>query len=49
MALYLTMGLEEGRIDYIHVFTTPKLIPLKADVDAMLIADGREDLIVPIV
>jgi len=49
MALYLTMGLEEGRLDYLRVFTTPKLVVLKDDVDAMLIADGREELIVPIV
>jgi len=49
MALYLTMGLEEGRLDYTQVFTTPKLVPLKDDVDAMLIADGYGNLIVPIV
>ena len=49
MALYLTMGLEEGRLDYLMVFTTPNLVPLKADVDAMLVADGRQELIVPIV
>ncbi|WP_438348930.1 hypothetical protein ACP8HI_25655 [Paenibacillus sp. FA6] len=40
MALYLAQGIEEGRFDYKVVFTNSKLIPLKDDVDAKLIADG---------
>lgn len=49
MALYLAQGIEEGRLDYKAVFSKERYLPLKSDVDAMLIADGREDLIVPIV
>lgn len=49
MALYLADGLEKGRLDYYLIFTNPKLISLKGAVDAMLVADGRQDLIVPIV
>lgn len=48
MALYLTQGIEEGRLDYKTVFTNPKLAPLKDDVDAMLIADGYQKKIVPL-
>lgn len=48
MALYLTMGIEEGRLDYVAVFSKPQLIQLKSDVDAMLVADGHQDKIVPI-
>lgn len=48
MALYLAQGIEEGRLDYKTVFTNPKLLPLKEDVDPMLIADGFQDLIVPL-
>ena len=49
MALYLAQGIEEGRLDYKAVFTNPKLLPLKGDVDAMLIADGFQEKIVPLV
>lgn len=48
MALYLAQGIEEGRLDYKLVFTNPKLAPLQDQVDAMLIADGYQDLIVPL-
>lgn len=48
MALYLAQGIEEARLDYKSVFTNPKLVPLKDDVDAMLIADGHQDKIVEI-
>lgn len=48
MALYLAQGIEEGRLDYKTVFTNPKLAGLKDDVDAMLIADGHDDKIVPL-
>ena len=46
MSLYLAQGIEEGRLDYKMVFTSPKLAGLKEQVDAMLIADGFQDLIV---
>jgi len=49
MALYLAQGIEEGRLDYLTVFSNSKLFPLKDAVDAMLIADGFQNLIVPIV
>ena len=49
MAFYLCEGLEEGRLDYKLIFSNPKNLRLKADVDAMLVYDGRQDLIVPIV
>lgn len=48
MALYLAMGIEEGRLDYVAVFSKPQLLSLKPDVDAMLVADGFQDKIVPI-
>jgi hypothetical protein len=48
MALYLVMGIEEGRLDYKAVFSNSKLLPLKDDVDMMLIADGFQHLIVPL-
>lgn len=49
MALYLTDGIEKGRLSYLAVFSIPRYASLKASVDAMLIVDGFEDLIVPIV
>lgn len=48
MALYLAHGIEEGRLDYLSVFSISRYTALKEDVDAMLIADGFQDLIVPI-
>jgi hypothetical protein len=48
MALYLAQGIEEGRLDYKLIFTNPKLVPLKDQVDAMLIADGFQEKIVPL-
>jgi len=49
MALYLAQGIEEERLDYLAVFSIAKYLPLKDTVDAILIADGFQDLIVPIV
>lgn len=46
MALYLAKGLEQGRLDYVLIFSNARLMLLKEDVDAMLIADGRQELIV---
>lgn len=48
MALYLAKGIEEGRLDYKSVFSNTKLLPLKDDVDTMLIADGHQDKIIPL-
>ncbi|WP_317942094.1 hypothetical protein [Sporosarcina saromensis] len=48
MALYLADGIEQGRLDYKQVFSNPKLLGLKDDVDLMLIADGYGKKIVPI-
>lgn len=45
MALYLAQGLEEASLSYYLVFTNKHLLPLKELVDAMLIADGRQELI----
>ena len=49
MALYLTHGIEQGRLDYLAVFKIARYLPLKDDVDAILTADGFQDKIVPIV
>lgn len=48
MALYLAHGIEQGRLDYLAVFSIAKYLPLKEDVDAILVADGFQDKIVPI-
>lgn len=49
MALYLTGGIEEGRLDYALVFKIARYASLKGAVDEMLIVDGFQDKIVPIV
>ena len=49
MALYLASQLEKGKLDYLAVFSIPRYTEFKEDVDAMLVADGYQDLIVPIV
>ena len=52
MALYLVMGFEDGSLDYLAVFSISMYFyypNLKSTVDAMLVADGRQELIVPIV
>ena len=48
MALYMADQLEEGGLDYLALFSIPRWFKFKAEVDAMLIADGRQDLIVEI-
>lgn len=48
MAGYLAMRIEAGALDYATVFSKETYKPYQADVDAILIADGRQDLIVPI-
>jgi hypothetical protein len=49
MALYLAEGIETGRLDYLAVFKIARYTALKPTVDAILIADGFQNLIVPIV
>ena len=49
MALYLARGIEEGRLDYYAVFSKMIYQPLQANVDSILVADGFQDKIVPIV
>ena len=49
MSLYLASGIEEGRLDYLSVFKISRYSALKETVDSILIADGFQDLIVPIV
>ena len=49
MALYVAEGLEEGRLDYLAFFSIARYASLKDPVDAMLTADGFQNLIVPIV
>jgi len=49
MALYLADGIEKGRLDYHVVFSRPVYQPLQVSVGAMLVADGFQDKIVPIV
>ena len=46
MALYLADGIEEGRLDYATVMSNPRLSQFKEAVDLILIADGKQDLIV---
>ena len=46
MALYLAQGIEEGPLDYLTGISNAKLARFKADIDAILIADGKQDLIV---
>jgi hypothetical protein len=44
MAAYFAMRIEEGKLDYSAVVT--KYPQFKSDIDAILIADGYQDLIV---
>lgn len=44
MAAYFAMRIEEGKLDYKAVVT--KYPQFKSDIDAILIADGYQDLIV---
>ena len=44
MVGYLAMRIEKGSLDYVAVVT--KYPQFKADIDEILINDGRQDLIV---
>lgn len=43
MAVYLAMRIEIGKLDYTAVVT--KYPQFKSDIDAILVADGKQDLI----
>lgn len=49
MALYLADGIEKNRLDYFSVFSIPRYDSLKVLVDEMLVADGFQNLIVPMI
>jgi hypothetical protein len=44
MAVYLAKGIEDGRLDYTAV--TTRYPQYKSDIDRILVADGKESLIV---
>jgi len=44
MAAYLAMRIEAGKLDYVAV--TAKYPQFKSDIDLILVADGKQDLIV---
>lgn len=44
MAVYFAMRIEKGALDYLAVVT--EYLQFKTDIDAILIADGFQDLIV---
>ncbi len=48
MADYLAWQMEEGKLDYLTMFSKEFFKQYKADTDAILIKDGYEHLIVPI-
>lgn len=48
MAMYIATKILEGKQDYAYVFSISLYVRYQADVDAILIAEGRQDLIVPI-
>lgn len=48
MAAYLALGIEEGRLDYVSVVTNTRYTRFKEDIDAILIADGFQYLILPV-
>jgi hypothetical protein len=45
MAAYLARGIMEGRLNYSAVFSISLYTKYKADVDAILVAEGRQELI----
>lgn len=46
MAAYLAMRIEAGKLDYKSVFSQTRFSQYKDDVDLILVADGKQDLIV---
>ena len=49
MAIYIAGEILDGGLDYLAFFSIPRYTQFKEDVDAILTAEGRQDLIVPIV
>lgn len=45
---YLAKGIIESRFDYVAVTTSPTYSKFKVGIDAILVAEGRQDLIVVI-
>ena len=45
MAMYIAIKIMEGKQDYAKIFSFPLYKKYQDDVDAILIAEGREDLI----
>jgi len=43
MAAYLAMRIEQGKLDYMAVIS--KYSQFKSDIDEILVADGKQDLI----
>ena len=48
MAAYLAMRIEAGKLEYKAVFSQTRFSQYKDDVDVILVADGKQDLIVTI-
>lgn len=46
MPVYFAMRIKAGKLSYAAVFSVPAYQVFQADVDAILIADGFENLIV---
>ena len=46
MVVYFAMEIENGGLDYKTVFSIQKYVQFQAGVDAILAADGKQDLIV---
>lgn len=46
MAMYIAMKIMEGKQDYAAIFSISLYRKYKEDVDAILIAEGRQDLII---
>lgn len=46
MAMYIAQKIMDGKQDYVAVFSTTLYQRYQNDVDAILIAEGRQDLIV---
>jgi hypothetical protein len=49
MSAYLARQIKNGGLDYYIIFSSQFFKPYQAETDAILIADGFENLIVPIV
>ncbi len=48
MSIYLTLRIMDGAMDYAAIFNQTRFQKYKADVDAILAVENRQDLIVTI-